>query len=48
MNQIESEIIDLLQGRIPKSIFAKHYFRADLRQDRIRVVLGALLKSIVR
>lgn len=24
---IESEIIDLLQGRIPNSMFVKHYYR---------------------
>ena len=36
-NGIEQEIIDLLQGRIPKSVFAKHYYRPDLeRFDKIR------------
>jgi hypothetical protein len=29
---IESEIIDLLQGRISKSVFARHYFRPNLQQ----------------
>jgi intergrase/recombinase len=27
---IESEIIDLLQGRVPKSVFARHYFTPSL------------------
>jgi intergrase/recombinase len=27
---IEQEIIDLLQGRLPKSIFLRHYYRPDL------------------
>jgi intergrase/recombinase len=29
---IESEIIDLLQGRIPNTVFTKHYFRPNLQQ----------------
>jgi intergrase/recombinase len=29
---IESEIIDLMQGRIPSTVFAKHYFRPNLQQ----------------
>jgi hypothetical protein len=29
---IESEIIDLLQGRTPNTVFAKHYFRPNLQQ----------------
>ncbi len=28
-NGIESEFIDVLQGRVPSSIFAKHYYRPD-------------------
>jgi intergrase/recombinase len=27
---IESEIVDLLQGRVPKAVFARHYFRPKL------------------
>jgi hypothetical protein len=27
---IESEIVDLLQGRVPKSVFARHYFTPSL------------------
>ncbi|MCI0557706.1 MAG: hypothetical protein MN733_04370 [Nitrososphaera sp.] len=28
-NGIESEFIDVLQGRVPQSVFAKHYYRPD-------------------
>ena len=35
---IESEIIDLMQGRIPSTIFAKHYFRPNLQQYTRRVL----------
>jgi intergrase/recombinase len=35
---IESEIIDLMQGRIPSTIFAKHYFRPNLQQYSRRVL----------
>ena len=27
---IEAEIVDLLQGRVPKSVFVRHYFRPSL------------------
>ena len=30
-NGIEQEVIDLLQGRIPKSVFVRHYYKPDLR-----------------
>jgi intergrase/recombinase len=29
---IESRIIDLLQGRMPNTVFVRHYFRPDLQQ----------------
>lgn len=33
---IESEIVDLLQGRVPKSVFARHYFTPSLDyRDRV-------------
>ncbi|AFU57418.1 hypothetical protein Ngar_c04740 [Candidatus Nitrososphaera gargensis Ga9.2] len=31
--RIETEFIDLLQGRIPKSVFARHYFRPDFKDN---------------
>ena len=40
---IEPEMIDLLQGRIPNSIFLRHYYRPDLsRFDKIREKLCKL------
>lgn len=33
---IESEIVDLLQDRVPKSVFARHYFTPSLEyRDRV-------------
>jgi intergrase/recombinase len=47
-NGSEQEIIDLLQGRIPKSIFVKHYYRPDLeRLNKIRGLLDNLYKQII-
>jgi hypothetical protein len=47
MNGIEQETIDLLQGRVPKSVFARHYFRPDLDYNRITDLLHKLHDSIV-
>jgi hypothetical protein len=46
---IESEIIDLLQGRIPNTVFAKHYFRPNLQQYTKKVLdaLKQLQKRMV-
>jgi len=45
---IEQEIIDLLQGRIPKSVFVRHYYRPDLSVfDKIRIKLNKLYGLIV-
>jgi hypothetical protein len=46
MNGVESEIIDLLQGRIPKSVFVRHYYRPDPNNSRIRQILETLLEAI--
>ena len=45
---VEQETIDLLQGRIPKSVFARHYFRPDFEnvQDKIRKSLSILQNEI--
>jgi hypothetical protein len=45
---IEQETIDLLQGRIPKSVFARHYFRPDFDniQKQIRKSLNILRNEI--
>jgi intergrase/recombinase len=46
-NGIEQEIIDLLQGRIPKAVFVRHYYRPDLeRFDKVRGLLDELHKQI--
>jgi hypothetical protein len=45
-NGIEQEIIDLLQGRTPKSVFVRHYFRPDFNYDRIRNSLDPLYEMI--
>jgi len=40
---IESEIVDLLQGRIPNSVFVRHYYRPDPSKfDLIREKLTKL------
>jgi intergrase/recombinase len=41
---LPSEIIDLLQGRIPSSVFVKHYFRPDLLGEIRAKVLEGLKK----
>ncbi|MFL6476904.1 MAG: hypothetical protein ACJ70Y_08005 [Nitrososphaera sp.] len=37
MKGIEQETIDLLQGRIPKSVFARNYFRPDFENIQIEI-----------
>ena len=45
---IEPEIIDLLQGRIPNSVFVRHYHRPDMsRFDEIREKLTRLHDLLV-
>ncbi len=47
---IEPEIVDLLQGRIPKSIFLRHYYRPDINEiitKKIRPVLESLRNEII-
>jgi intergrase/recombinase len=47
-NGIEQEIIDLLQGRIPKSVFVRHYYKPDLeRFEKIRGLLDKLYNQII-
>jgi hypothetical protein len=45
---IESEIIDLLQGRISNTVFAKHYFRPNLQQytEKVLDALDKLKQTI--
>jgi hypothetical protein len=45
---IESEIVDMLQGRVPKTVFARHYFTPSL-DYRVKVLeaLHRLRKEII-
>ena len=46
---IEQEIIDLLQGRIPKNIFVRHYYKPDIGNfNRIREILNELYTIIMQ
>jgi hypothetical protein len=46
-NGIEQEIIDLLQGRTPKSVFVRHYFRPDFNQQRIQNLITLLCNTLM-
>jgi intergrase/recombinase len=41
---VEQEIIDLLQGRIPRNVFVRHYFRPNfaVENDKVMVALDNL------
>jgi hypothetical protein len=47
MAYYRKEIIDLLQGRAPKSVFARHYFRPNFNFDKIRIVVKSLYDNIL-
>ena len=36
---VEQEIIDLLQGRAPKSVFARHYFKPNFTEEKQKVTV---------
>jgi intergrase/recombinase len=42
-NGIGQEVIDLLQGRTPRSVFARHYYRPDFDYDKVREIVSSLL-----
>jgi len=46
-NGIEQEIIDLLQGRLSKSVFARYYFRPDFNHNRIKDLVNSLYHSLI-
>ena len=46
MKGVESEFIDILQGRIPSGIFARHYFRPDFSNNQKRI--GKLLQQLYK
>jgi hypothetical protein len=43
---VEPEIIDLLQGRSPRSVFARHYFKPDLNHSKIKESIDSLYDSL--
>jgi intergrase/recombinase len=45
---IEQEIIDLLQGRIPRNVFVRHYYRPNFAEESNRVskLLSKLYQEI--
>jgi len=47
-NGIEAETIDLLHGRLPKSVFMRHYFRPDFKKEceKVRDCLNKLEHEI--
>jgi Archaeal phage integrase len=48
MQGIEQEVIDLLQGRLPKSIFLRYYYRPDLAiYTKIQDQLGKLHDNLI-
>ena len=46
-NGNEQETIDLLQGRTPKSVFARHYFRPDLNFHSIKGSINSLYNFLL-
>jgi hypothetical protein len=49
-NGVQSEIVDLLQGRIPKSVFVRHYYllTKDYNKDVISPLLYKLYDTITK
>jgi hypothetical protein len=45
---IETEFMDLLQGRTPSGIFAKHYFRPSFKEhsEKVRSLIASLAKEV--
>jgi intergrase/recombinase len=44
---IENEIVDLLQGHVPKTVFARHYFTPSLDyRDKVIRTLAKFKKQI--
>jgi hypothetical protein len=49
-NGVEQEIIDLLQGRTPSSIFVNHYYRPDINEiikNKINPLLNSLFEELL-
>ena len=43
---IGQEVIDLLQGRTPKSVFVRHYYRPNFDYDKVREIVNSLHDKI--
>jgi intergrase/recombinase len=44
---VESEIVDLLQGRVPRTVFARHYFTPSMDyRDKVIRALDKLRQQI--
>ena len=46
---IESEMVDLLEGRIAPQVFVRHYWRPNFKQDmdRVRKAIDSLMERFV-
>ena len=48
-NGVERETIDILQGRSPKSVFARHYYKPDFLNDsKIKDCIDSLYKALIQ
>lgn len=45
---IDAEIVDLLQGRLPKSVFMRHYYRPNFKDEigKVRALLNKLYMEL--
>ena len=48
-NGVEQEIVDILQGRTPKSVFAKYYFKPEMgNQWKVKDCIESLYKQLIK
>jgi intergrase/recombinase len=40
LSGVEQETIDLLQGRIPRNVFVRHYFRPNFAKENEKVAMS--------
>ena len=40
LSGVEQEMADLLQGRIPRDVFVRHYFRPNFAKENERVAIA--------
>jgi len=46
-NGMQPEVIDLLQGRVPKSVFLRHYYRPSNNYNDLRRILNSLHNELI-